>query len=183
MDDINYSDTDPASGEHKTVMMVYALLWLLLMFCLLPETLCFVLSLLMFTVVPMTAVFVRHKTAPNSLSANHMTWIIRSVGLSAMLAVLMAIVGVIYTLTHVDFAPLGDCVSSIMQKNDDLANAEMQLLSSSCLNDFVTTNLHLLGTASLIAEGPFAVYLLWRLTKGLIRARKDERIINVTRWL
>ena len=183
MDDINYSDTDPASGEHRTVMMVYAMLWLLLVFGLLPGTACFVLALLMFTIVPMTAAHIRRKAAPNSLSANHMTWIIRTVAISAALAVVMAVVGVMYILTHVDFAPLGDCASDIMQKNDDLANAEMQLLSSSCLNDFVTANLHLLGVASLIAEGPFTLYVLWRLAKGLIRAHRDERIINVTRWL
>ncbi len=112
-----------------------------------------------------------------------MTWIIRSVGLSAILAVLMAIVGVIYTLMHVDFTPLSDCVSDIMQKNDNPAAAEAQLLASPCLNDFVTANTHLLGTAILIAEGPFAVYLIWRLAKGLIRAHKDERILNPTRWL
>ena len=183
MDDINYSDTDPASGEHKTVMMVYAMLWLLLVFGLLPGTVCFVLALLMFTLVPMTAAHIRRRAVANSLSANHMTWVIRTVGISAALAVVMAFVGVAYILMHVDFSMLMDCASGIMEKNDVLADAEIQLLSSSCLDDFVTANVHILGTASLIAEGPFALYVLWRLAKGLIRAHRDERIINVTRWL
>jgi uncharacterized membrane protein len=183
MDDIPYSDMNPASGEHKTVMTLYALLWLLLVFGLLPGTICFVLALLMFTLVPMTASHIRRKAAPGSLSANHMTWIIRTVAISAAVAVLMAFVGLAYLIAHVDFAPLLDCASAIMEKNDVLADAETQLLSSPCLDDFATANGHLLGAASLIAEGPFTLYVLWRLSKGVIRAHRDERVIDVKSWI
>jgi uncharacterized membrane protein len=178
------SDSEYPIGraEKKNIMAVYMILCLMVIFGFVPNFLFAVLVLLTFSILLPIAGHIRRKAAPASLTANHMTWIIRTVWIGTLLAAVTLLAGTGYVLSVYDPSPLQSCVDrltiAVQAGNEPGAD-----LFNPCMASFMKVNQRTFLIAGVGAGLPVLLFMLWRVTKGIVHARRSERIENAESWL
>ena len=167
------------SPEHKTILNIYAALTVSLLMSFLPMMSAAFLALAMFLGVWIAAYVIRSKSEHDSLSFDHMTFVIRTIWISGLFAVITTSIAGMYVISVVDSTAVMACASSVSTSLDMKA---MEAAVQPCMDQFLQDNMSEFIKGTLIAAGPLVVYLGYRLSKGLSRALKGHRIGDVKNW-
>jgi hypothetical protein len=172
----------PIDPAITVIMRVYAALSASLILGFIPSTIAVVLALILFSCVTPYARHVRKKADPASLTANHMTYIIRTIWIATLLAAVTVTLGTIYVLSAYNPSPLQSCVDNIMSLMQAGKQAGPQMIAP-CMDNFMSVNHRIFSLATVISGIPLMIYLAWRLARGISRARDGYRIANLKHWL
>jgi len=167
--------------ERKTVIKVYGFVFLMLLFGCIPNIIAAAITLILFTAVTPVAGHVRNKAAPDSFTADHMTYIIRTVWIFVLFALILIFGAAVYVWMNYDTSPLQPCVDKMMSAAQAGQQPTPDMMMP-CIEPFLIANRILFLKAGLAAGGPTVLYLVLRLLRGLARARKNERIANPRSW-
>ena len=125
---------------------------------------------------------VRAKAAPDSLAANHMTYVIRTVWIFTGIAAVTIAAASAYVVTAYNIAPLQPCVGRLMSAADAGQSVAAEAIEP-CLVPFMKANSRVLLLGAVIGGGLPILYLVYRLARGVERAAKGYRIANAKSWL
>lgn len=170
--------------EIKAINNVYALLCVSLVLGFLPLMEAAFLALLMFTVALIAAYVLRSKATENSLCENHMTYIIRTIWIASLFAVITIALASLYLLPNYDDAALTICVNQVVNSmGSGMTNpAALENHLQPCMDQFISDNKVVFITSTIIAAAPVVIYLGYRMAKGISRAAKGHRIGDVKNW-
>lgn len=174
----------PQNKEQKAINNIYALLCVSLLMGFIPIMTAALLALLMFTGALIGAYVIRSKADEHSLAANHMTFIIRTIWIASLFALISTAIASAYLLPNYDNSMLMACADQVVQ-NLGSGMTDPVLLEEKlkpCMDDFMQANKSVFIIATIIAATPIVVYMGYRLAKGLSRAVKGHRIGDVKAW-
>jgi uncharacterized membrane protein len=178
-----------ATTEEKKVLQVYGMLAAALLLMLIPHVTACAVALLLLTGALAAAYAARKKAAENSLVADHMNFIIRTVWLGTFMAMLTTTVASVYMLQIADLSPLQPCANQLadmMLGNSNPENApdymKMTAVVTPCVPPFVDTNRMVFINALMIAALLPMAYFAWRMAKGLNRALRGHRMGDGHKW-
>ena len=179
-----------ATPEEKKILQVYGALAAALVMMLIPHMAACVVALLLLTGTLVMAYGVKRKAEAHSLAADHMSFILRTIGIGSLMAVLTTTVASVYLLQMADLSPLQPCADRL---SSQLLNspapetmpdvAQMSAVVMPCVHPFVMQNRDVFMAALLIAAALPLVYFAYRMAKGLSRARRGHRIGDAHKWL
>lgn len=173
------SDENPATSsperERATILKVYGFLCLMLVFSCIPGIFFFILSLLMFTAMLPVARHIKGKAPPDSLTADHMDYLIRTIGVFTVIALALLAAITFYIWSVYDTAPLQPCMDTLANTLQAGESPNAQILMP-CVGPFMQANRALFLKAALVVGIPAVGYLLLKVGRGLARARRGERI-------
>lgn len=164
--------------EQKTITNVYAALTVSLVMSFLPIMSAALLALVMFVGVWIAAYVLRGKHEHDSLTADHMTFIIRTIWIAGLMSLLTMSAATAYILAVYDPTMMMACAQNL--PSTDMAAIEAAVRP--CYDEFMRVNMPYLIKGAAIGIGPVVIYLAYRLTKGLSRALKGHRIGDVKSW-
>jgi uncharacterized membrane protein len=170
-----------ADQEKQTVIRVYGFVFLTLLFGCIPSFICAAITLVMFMAVTPVAGHVRNKAAPDSFTAEHMAYIIKTVWIFVLFALILIFGASIYVWMNYDINPLQPCVDKMMAGAQAGQEPTPDMMMP-CIEPFLIANRILFLKAGLAAGGPTILYLVLRLLRGLARARRSERFANPKSW-
>ncbi len=171
----------PQSKEQKTITNIYALFTVSLCMTFLPMMTAAVLAFLMFTGTWIAAYVLRKKHGEDSLISNHMTYIIRTMWITALFGSITTTIACVYILGVYDPSAINACAQSILGTGgQDMA--AMEAAVQPCMDEFLATNMAVFMKGTMIAGAPLVIYLGFRLTKGVTRAVKGHRLGNIKSW-
>lgn len=170
--------------EQKTINNIYALVCVSLIMGFVPMIEAAVLCLVMFMAAFIAAYIIRKRADAESLTANHMTFIIRTIWIASLFLLGTMSVAIIYLLPNYDPAALHICNERIsalvMEGVTDVVRLEAEI--KPCMDNFMADNFRTFMIATAIAAGPIVIYMGYRLARGLSRAIKGHRIGNLKGW-
>lgn len=183
----NTSEKDPVEKEHKTIMQVYAMFVAALMMGFIPSGFFALMALSMFLAVLIGAYVIRMRAGDQSLTADHMTYIIRTIWIVSFFALFTVAAGAAYLVPLLDYAAVEPCSAQLAGMisgggTSGLTAGSLHSVMEGCYDNFISANLRHIIIATAIAAGPLVIYLGFRLAKGLSRARKNHRIGDVKSW-
>lgn len=166
--------------ERNKIITLYAVLFFSLIGGFVPHVLFAVIAILLFIGGMIAAYSARGKAEPHSLTANHMTYLIRTIWIVSLMVFVTTLAAGFYVLGAYDPTPVNACAERLMNMTDVAA---MEQMVRPCMDDFVRVNFQVFMIGLLIAAGPVIPYFLWRLLKGLNRARNGYRLADEKSWL
>lgn len=173
--------------QRKPVLNLYAALAVAILAGLTPSILLALVGLVFLAGVLAYAYRLRARSEPEGLAANHATYVIRTIWIGGVLALLTTTIGGVIMLTDIDYTPFDRCAQSITGQAETLAtNPDFALiwqLTSPCMDEFLHVNMRGITIAGLAAIVPVALYFALRFIRGLSRAIKGYRIANPKMWL
>ena len=167
-----------ATKDLKQITNIYAALTVSLFLTFLPLASAALLACIMFLGVWISAYVIRSKSDHDSLTNNHMTYIIRTIWISGLFGLITMSFAGIYVYGSVDPSVLLNCTGGI--SSTDMAAIEAAV--KPCMNQFILAHKKELIYGTLVGGGPMIIYLAYRLCKGLSRSIKGHRIGDVTNW-
>lgn len=165
--------------EQKVITNIYAALCVSLVMSFLPMMTAAGLALIMFMGVLTASYVLRGRTAHDSLIADHMTFIIRTVWISGFLSLTTMTAAGLYIAKVVNPSEIMSCVTGDLPSDTRAIMAMIQ----PCMPAFLSSNMLPLINALLLGAGPVVIYMVYRIVKGLSRALKGHRIGDVKNWL
>ena len=172
---------DKLDREQRQIMKVYGALSAAIILGFIPNGAFVLVALLLFCLVTPLAGRIRRKADPASLTANHMTYIIRTVWIFTLFAAVTIALATIYVLCVYNIAPLQPCVNTIMAQKPT-SNQAMAAALQPCIGNFMSANMRVFLTAGIAAGVPVVLYLVYRVARGVGRAQKGYRLENVQHW-
>jgi uncharacterized membrane protein len=168
-----------ADREHKIIMNVYAALTVSLLMSFIPAYSASILALVMFTCVFISTYVIRSKADHDSLVADHMTFIIRTLWITGLFGMFTLTAASFYLLSVYDPSSLLSCAQALPSTTDIAA---LEAAIKPCMSQFMSDNMTYFIKSTIIAASPLVIYLGYRLTKGLSRAIKRHRIGDNKTW-
>ncbi len=162
----------------KIVTNVYAALTVSLLLSFIPVAGAALLATILFLGVWITSYVLRARADQNSLTENHMTFIIRTIWIAGLFSLFTIGAASAYLLSLYDPSPLYQCTGNLNSTDTAALIAAVQ----PCVDRFVQANMMVFINATLIAAGPLVIYLGYRLFKGLARGIKGHRIGDTKSW-
>jgi uncharacterized membrane protein len=179
----------PKSGQNpelKPIAHVYGAFVAALLLSFIPDPLFAVVSVLFFAGVLVAAYIIRRKSETDSLTENHMTWVIRTIWIVCLFSFITTAAGGIYLWTQLDYSAMEPCSANmgeyILSQGENISNKQLLALAEPCKDEFFAANMRAFIIAATIAALPLVLYLVLRITKGLSRAIKGYRIANPEEW-
>lgn len=166
--------------EQKVILQIYAAMTASLLVSFVPHVAAALPALLFFTGTLVAAYVLRARHGDDSLMANHMSFIIRTIWISTFLAAVTVAGASFYVLMHYDPSPILACADKLMGM---VSIPAMETTIRPCVDDFVGVNRRIFIDGTLIAAAPVALYFAFRLARGLSRAGKGHRIANIKNWM
>lgn len=171
----------------KTVVGFYLIFALGLFLSCLPVISAAITALLLVTGVLIAAYVMRGQHAAGGYVDNHMTYIIRTIWIGSLYALLTLALGSFYILAFIDNAPLQPCIDRIlnMESNPAAVADPVALYAGfeSCYREFIAVNYKIFVIGGIIAIGPIVFFFFTRCWHGYQRARKSYRVANVKSWV
>lgn len=174
------------ASEEKNILRVYGAFAATLVFMLAPHIGMCLVAMLMMLGTLVASYTIRRKSEPQSLAADHMTFIIRTLWIGSGLALITTSLASGYMLATADMVPLQSCSDAAAQRIIETGTTDtmaLQAMMQPCIDGFINGNMGVLTNAVIIAAGAPMLYFAYRLAKGLSRARKGHRLGNVKSWL
>ncbi|MGQ0526521.1 MAG: hypothetical protein ACT4OY_00590 [Alphaproteobacteria bacterium] len=171
--------------ERKTILQVYAVFGVGLVFSVIPFFAAAGLSLVLVMVTLIAAYIIRSGAQDASLTENHMTYIIRTIWIGSFIASLTLIAASLYLLAVIDNTPLDPCIQKFYQMSMGGMTFDVQTLSGTfeaCAISYIVVNLNSFLIAAAIGALPVLVYFGARYAHGLNRALKGYRIAKPDTW-
>ncbi len=179
----------PTSGnpEMKTILHVYGVLVAALLLSFVPDPAFAIVATIFFLGVWIAAYIIRKKAEEDSLTENHMIWIIRTLWITCLFSVVTITAGGLYLWSQLDYSAIQPCseqaANYLMAQQSGTVNAtELMALMGPCEDAFLRDNQPALILSAIIAALPLIIYLVMRLTKGLSRAVKGYRLASPKSW-
>ena len=172
---------DPA---HKKIMSLYYLFIATLAASMVPSAAFAMLALFMITALMILAYVFRTEVDEDSLMHNHATYIIRTIWITSLFAAMTMIAASAYMIPQIDYSQMDACVKNVTTQLDT-ENPDFQAadaLMQPCMDDFITANKMVFIFAMIIAGGPLLAYMIFRLIKGMGRARHGHKVVNLKNW-
>ncbi|MCB9988384.1 MAG: hypothetical protein H6868_03505 [Rhodospirillales bacterium] len=170
--------------HHKKIMSLYGLFVVTLMASMVPSTGFAVLALFMITALMILAYVFRAEADEDSLLHNHTSFVIRTLWIAALFSVFTIAIASAYMIPQIDYSQMDSCVQQVTAQLDPenvdygAMNAKMQ----PCMDSFIASNRMTFLFSMAIAAGPLLLYMLFRLIKGVARARHGHKIGNLKNW-
>ena len=165
--------------EQKIVTNIYAVFCVSLLMMLVPLAQAALLASLMFIGIWIAAYVVRSKAEENSLTEDHMTYIIRTIWITSLFSLITVAIASAYILSVYDRSMMLNCAGNVT------AEASMQAIQNAfapCMDEFLHENMAYFINGTVVAAGPLVIYLAYRLAKGITRATKGHRIGDTKNW-
>ena len=177
-------DQDLQTKEQKKIVNIYAFLSAGLVLSFVPVASAALLGTVMFIGTFIYLYSLRKSSEPESLSHDHTTFLIRTIWIVSLFSIFTMAIAVVYVLSVYDPTPVHDCVNQLMggHVSDMTYFSAVGETQNICVDNFVKANLSALIIGGIIAMGPLAIYLVYRVAKGLSRAMKGHRIGDVKSW-
>lgn len=173
----------PKMNEKKQVLQVYAIFAAALILSTLPFMMAAMLSVFFWIGLLIVAYVLRGRNTEGSLIENHMTFLISTIWVGGLLAVVTMVVGSFYMLEHVDHASLMPCLDQFVNIDPYAASIEnMSGVMGACMDDYVQQNLQTFIISGIIIAAPVLLYFLARFAKGFMRAKDGYRLQNPKSW-
>lgn len=167
--------------ERSRVLQLYGAFTAALVLSLLPFISAAIVSLVLFIGLLIATGIVRRRAAPDSLAENHAIYLIRTIWVGGLVALISLALGSAYMLSMIDNTALQPCIESFMQNpgNDLMA---MKLLFEPCFDSYMSGNFLTFAISGVLAAGPILLYFAVRLVRGLMRAKDGYRLANPRMW-
>lgn len=176
-------DKQDAEIERQKILQVYAALAATLILSLVPYLSAAFLSLFLGVLVLVMGYVYRGRAEAKSLMENHMTFVIRTVWIGSLFAVICMALGAAYLLSSLDNEPLYDCLEGFMAMGNDIYHPEIfKTVFSPCQDGYWAVNMEALITGGIIVAVPPLLYFSVRLVRGLSRALKGYRLADPHSW-
>jgi uncharacterized membrane protein len=169
------SNTGHEPPQYRTILNVYTILWLSLIIAFVPTIAAAGVSALLFLAGMIAAYVVRARAEKTSLTADHMTYLIRTIWIGSLLMLLTIAAALFYLMAHVDFMPVQQCMAQMVNMDTGAVTLD-PAIAQRCTEDLLRGSRPILITAAVIAAAPPALYFIYRFGKGLSRAVKGYRI-------
>lgn len=180
-------DHEALKKEKSILMNMYGLFGAAIILSVLPHVAAAVLSLIFFSFALIRCYALRKKAEHASLIENHMSYLIRTFWISALIAFVTMIAAGIYLFSSIDPMAFYPCAEPIIAHAQEMAEksdiALLASMSQPCMANFLEANRHALMAALAIAAVPVLLYVGYRFAAGLSRASKGYRMANPKGWL
>jgi uncharacterized membrane protein len=155
--------------EEKQINKVYAAMAGMLIFSCVPFVLLQILAFILLLYGMMKAYRLRARSAEDSMTHNHMEFLIRTFWISSLFFLIGFAGAVVYLMKKLDLNAVNNILNS-------MENGMMT-------GQFVLTpDIKTLAIVSVAAIGPSIVYFIYRIAKGFARSLQGYRIGNVKAW-
>lgn len=124
-----------------------------------------------------TAYILRYKSDKESLESHHATYIIRTIWVWSAFVILGMIGAGMMISQNGDMSAIDDLINSA---NNGFIPDEDGVEQT--VNAYFETNYALILKTTLMWLAPAQIYAIWRITRGLPRAMKGERLPNEKAW-
>lgn len=172
--------------QQKKIMTVYALFGAGLILSLVPMLSAMVISSSTLLGVLVMAYVLRTGVDEDSLLHNHLTFIIRTIWIGSLLALLTLTAASLYMLETLNNEPLLPCINELYgaATNTNVWDplAMRNLVSGQCWDNYWRENLSVFIIGGSIAIGPVLIYFGFRYARGLGRAKNGYRLANPEAW-
>lgn len=179
------STSSKAPGQ-KTIMRLYGAFVASLVLMFVPSVIMALVALLLFCAVLVAAYVIRSKAEEDSLTENHMTFLIRTIWIVCLFSVITVTIGGLYLWTQADVSAIEACAGPItdyiMANAENVIVTEVYRLTEPCVAPLIQANVFPLMMASAVTILPLVLYLILRLTRGIGRASKGYRIAHPKAW-
>ena len=175
-----------AMSEQKIIYNIYGIFGVSIVFSVVPSLSAALVSAIFFLIALIAAYVVRGRAEEHSLTENHMTYLIRTIWIVSLFAVLTMGFAAAYMVPKVQYFPLQSCMDALSSMGSEaiqsMGVAEAENILAPCMEDFMNVNHRLFLHSALIAGGPLIVYLGYRFVKGIARAAKGYRLADPKSW-
>lgn len=180
---------DPViDANQKKIVRLYGAFGAGLVFSMVPLWSAAIVSATLIAGVLIMAYVVRTDTEHGSLSENHMTFIIRTIWIGSLFALITTAAASLYFFKTLDNAPLQPCADAILSLASGMTEpAAMEriidnFMAMPCWANYWQKNIMIFITGGVIAAGPILIYFAIRYIRGLTRAMKGYRVANPKAW-
>lgn len=175
---------DAISNERNTILYLYGFFALAVLSSVIPHTFAAALSIVLILLILPLAYHLRKKAYPESLLANHATFIICTIWVGSFVALAGLAAGSAVLLLYIDHNPLYPCLSGIMDGHAvPLDGAGLQALFAPCIGDYLSKNGVIFAISGALAILPPLIYVCVRFARGLNRAIKGHRLAHPQAWV
>lgn len=175
-----------AMSEQKIIYNIYALFGVSIVFSVVPSISAAFVSALFFLIALIAAYVVRGRSDTHSLTENHMIYVIRTIWIASLFAIVTMGFAAAYMLPKIEYLPLQSCMNALASQGtaalESMGIAEAEAIIAPCMEDFMAMNYQVFLVAAFIAGGPLIVYLGYRFVKGIARAAKGYRLADPKGW-
>lgn len=155
--------------EQKTILSIYIGFLIAVIFNFIPSSAVSTFGGILLIVLVIAAYIYRFRAEENSLTKNHMAYLIKSFWIAS----LFLLVGMIAAYVFADHSIINNSIETI--KNGIIMSQEQ---IESLLMDYARANIFVFfATLS-----PSFIYLFYRLVKGMIHAKKSQSVVNLKNW-
>ncbi len=172
--------------EQKKTLTIYGLFIAALLGSFLPSLIFASAAFILFFVVLIAAYIMRGGADEDSLTQNHMTYLIRTIWIGSLIMTVTTLVGSVYLYASVDNAPLMPCLERFVDSSTLMQAQSMsglKQLFGSCFDSYIKVNLMVFIIGGIICAGAPVAYFSYRLFTGTKATLNNAKITNVKRWL
>lgn len=179
-------EQDNKPDGQSSILNLYAAFGVSMVLSVLPYASAALFSLIFFFGVLVAAYVMRGNAEPESLKANHATFIIRTLWIGAFFSIITTIAATIYLMNGIDYDPFNPCAQALADKGlvwlEQAGPMEVYAFVTPCMESFMQTNKTLFINSVIIAAAPILLYMAYRMIKGLSRAIKGYRLAKPQVW-
>ncbi len=176
-------ETDP---DQKKITRIYALFGVSLVLSLVPMISAALVSLSLGMGVLVTAYVLRTGSEEGGLLDNHMTYIIRTLWIGGLVALVSLAAASAYLFQSLDNTPLHSCLDGLLSMAATTIVPDKAMLdyitNGPCWLDYWKTNIKVFVVSGVMAAGPVLLYFLARYARGLGRAMRGYRVAKPKAW-
>lgn len=164
--------------EQQTIVQLYAVFSVSILMNFIPSTIVQIFALCLLTVILIAAYIYKAKAKLDSLMYNHTTYLIGTIWASSLLLLIGMAIATFWVYEKGDHALIESIITGM---NNGILFTESEL--TSIFSNYIQQNMTLLITATATTLGPGLIYLIYRISKGTVRAVKGHRIAKPASWL
>jgi uncharacterized membrane protein len=180
------SDIEQKSDpEKKQVLQLYAAFGAALVLCIIPFFFAAFISFALFLGVLIAAYILRGNAKHGDLLENHTTYVIRTIWIGSLFAVLTMILGSVYLFLNIDNTPLDPCIQHFLNMQANANTVDMMALAialKGCSIGYIGANFKVFLISFLGIAGPILLYFIVRYARGLSRALSGYRVNKPLGW-
>ncbi|MCE7887289.1 MAG: hypothetical protein DYH13_07290 [Alphaproteobacteria bacterium PRO2] len=180
---------DPVTdANQKKIVRLYGAFGAGLVFSMVPLWSAAIVSAALILGVLIVAYVLRTDAEHGSLIENHMTFVIRTIWIGSLFALITTSAASVYFLKALDNAPLQPCAEMILSMASGMSDPTAMekyindFMSMPCWANYWQTNLMIFIIGGVIAAGPILIYFVVRYIRGLTRAMRGYRVANPKAW-
>jgi uncharacterized membrane protein len=175
--------------SQKKIVRIYGAFGAGLIFSMVPLWSAAFVSAVLIAGVLIMAYVLRTDAEHGSLTENHMTFIIRTIWIGSLLALVTTAAASVYFFKALDNTPLQPCAEAILSMASGMSDLTLMekyinnFMSMPCWANYWQTNLMIFIIGGVIAAGPILIYFVVRYVRGLTRAMRGYRVASPKAWL